>query len=1170
MHPLQVISFNQPHKVFVVEASAGTGKTWTIERLFIKALLEARSSITNLPVSVEHILVVTFTKNATNELRGRIQEQLYTTINQLIYLHNQSTTQQQHQLQTSDIFTQYLLERQQHYTKDITVLSRAYQNFDSAKIYTIHGFCNKVLEDYPFECQINTQLDTIVNKSAIIEEIVRDFIRSEIISKVNNGVDVVVNNLNQLFFSSNYAISLEQKIVQALPSDLFQIKNNSYTLKYKLNVKPTLELLFNAELEDKVQAKAQFLACLINYMLDKYPNYCAKTNTVSYDELIQKVSDSLKHSPLLSQQLFNQYPIAFIDEFQDTDSLQWQIFSTIYHLNELDKRGNVVVVGDPKQAIYGFRGADVGTYIEAKTKIDNQLSLVHNFRSHPNIMNFINQLFSLTNQNSQLENSFLGNKIDYYSISAKAEQKIVLPSAGLMQHTVLSTCGINCNFYDAQVQIVTIKGKTKAERIDNLLLGMTFEILALLKADPSLKNKIAILVTKNREGSQIVEYLRKYGIKAAELKLGNIFATTIAKNFYLFLSAIADLNNRRNFIKAITTTLFRLPLIALSENSNNPLLQRLQEDFFAYQQIWNSQGVISVTYALVNNLVGQSYSAHFLNNRELANLWQVAELLNDKKLNNQTELLYWFKQKIIITANNSAQNLEEGNEELVRLDNDDEQIIVTTQHRAKGLEYEILFCPYFKNGIMLDGLYDFNHKRPFFSNYRKPDTLEDGGGASTATGDLDEIYSEMVTDQVIGEHIVNNDNKEAHRLNYVALTRAKSRLYIYLKQHTYSSKTGNYNTLERPDKLVELFGYVKNDPKDQSHKLFNYPNFFSDNPQTALKDATLFPGVAVYNRNEVVVEYLHSLCFNEIVEHQTNFNYVNDSFGGNLPAFYRQSYSALTVKYSKYQEVEYRDTDDENIDNFIIMEYKYSILSAPNLKGAVFGVLFHDLCEKYPCDTETIIATLNQYNIDHNTTNYVEELAIMLDTAFSYPLLDNYALNDFGHKIAELEFNLQIKQGLAIAGEIANIIGQYWGNDHPFTIASRTLDKIESGFLVGFIDLLFEHQGKYWVLDYKTNSLKDYTSPLNIYQADNMLIESMAEHHYYLQYLLYLVAVKRYLQQRLNIDDATHLIGGAAYYYVRGIYCKAHDITNNSVAVYLDKECASLIRQLDNLFIGGI
>ncbi|MBP9741984.1 MAG: UvrD-helicase domain-containing protein, partial [Burkholderiales bacterium] len=1120
--------------------------------------------------------------------RGRIQEQLYATINQLIYLHNQSAIQPPitHLEQPHDIFMQYLLGRQQHYTKDITILSRAYQNFDSAKIYTIHGFCNKILEDYPFECQINIQLDTIVNKAGIIEEIVRDFMRSEIISKINTGVDVVIKNLNQLFPSSNYIISLEQKIVQTLPNDLFKIENNSYKLKYKLNAKPTLELLFNPELEDELLAKAQFLAYLINYMLDKYPNYCAKTNTISYDELIQKVSDSLEHSSFLSDQLFNQYPVAFIDEFQDTDSLQWQIFSTVYHLKESNKRGNVVVVGDPKQAIYGFRGADVGTYIEAKTKIDNQLSLVHNFRSHPNIMNFINQLFNLANQNSQLENSFLGNKIDYYSISAKAEQKIVLPTAKLMQQTLLSACGIECNFYDAEVQIVTINGKTKAERIDKLLLSMTFEILALLKTDPSLKNKIAILVTKNREGSQIVEYLRKYGIKAAELKLGNIFATTIAKNFYWFLNAIADLNNHRNFIKAIATTLFSLPLVVLSENSDNSVLQRLQEDFFIYQQIWNSQGIISLTYALVNNLVEQSYSVQFLNHRDLANLWQVAELLNDKKLNNQTELLYWFKQKIIAADNNLAQNLEESNEELVRLDNDDEQIIVTTQHRAKGLEYEILFCPYFKNSIMLDGLYDFNYKRPFFSNYRNlsPQDLMnaqiDNSTTYTATGDLDTINSEMVIDKDVGEYIVNNDNKEAHRLNYVALTRAKSRLYIYLKQHTYSSKTGNYNTLERPDKIVELFGYVKNDSKNQNHQLFNYPNFFSDNPQDAIKDAALFPGVSVYNRDVVLREYLDSLCFNEIAEPRTNFNYVNNWFRGSLPAFYRQSYSALTAKHASYQGIEYsdakyhdmlqRDTYDENIGYLTVMEYNYSILTDPNLKGAVFGTLFHELCEKYPCDTATIVTILKQYNINYTTTNYVEELAAMLELAFSYPLIEGNAINNFVPRMAELEFNLQIKHGVTINREVTNIIGQYWGNDHPFTVASRTLDKIEPGFLVGFIDLLFEYQGKYWVLDYKTNSLNDYTSPLNIYQADNIMIQSMAEHHYYLQYLLYLVAVKRYLQQRLNMDDATHLIGGAVYYYVRGIYCKGDEITNKNLGVYLDKECAALIRQLDNLFIGGI
>ena len=124
---------------------------------------------------------------------------------------------------------------------------------------------------------------------------------------------------------------------------------------------------------------------------------------------------------------------------------------------------------------------------------------------------------------------------------------------------------------------------------------------------------------------------------------------------------------------------------------------------------------------------------------------------------------------------NLESDLDGNNEELVRLDNDDEQIIITTQHKAKGLEYDILFCPFFKSGIKLDGAYDFNYRRPFFSNFR----------------DESGMRSELIMDTQLGSKIIANDNKEAHRLNYVALTRAKQRLYIYLKQPTITKVLAN-------------------------------------------------------------------------------------------------------------------------------------------------------------------------------------------------------------------------------------------------------------------------------------------------------------------------------------------------------------------------------------------
>ena len=766
-----------------------------------------------------------------------------------------------------------------------------------------------------------------------------------------------------------------------------------------------------------------------------YPKYIAKTSALSYDELVQKVADTVSNSDILANKIFATFPVAFIDEFQDTDIMQWQIFKSIYQFDKA-VRGNVVVVGDPKQAIYRFRNADVDTYLLARNQINNKLYLDTNFRSHPKIVNFINQLFSLTNQGSNVEQSILGRGIDYLPVNSSSCDKAVLPSALSVAEAVRWTDSIH-KFHDEEVQLVVVNGKKKSDRVHKLLQSMTFEILALLKVQPTLKGKIAILVTTNREGSEIVTYLRKYGIKAQELKLGNVFATRTAIDLYSFLHAIFDLTNRKNFIKAVTSKLFNLPLTLLSmENKDNLVIQKLHEDFFIYQQIWIAEGLTSLIYVLLNNLFVSDNSGQCLNNRELSNIWQLVELLGRQKITNQAELLLWFKQKITNAKNNQVGDINGNNEELVRLDSDDEQIIITTQHKAKGLEYEILFCPYFKSNAILDITKEY--KRPFFSNYN----YKSG--------------SSMVVDKEIGECIINSDNKEINRLNYVALTRAKSRIYIYLKQHT---RSGNkYNMAERPDKLVELFGYVRNNPEDQSHLLFNYSKFFGNTPNSAIKDHSLLPGVVAYNRDCLTDEILDTLRLNKntkkIVDNK--LHYVHDKFKC-TPSFHRQSYTTL-ARNDSYDF--YIDNDDTNT-TFIKTNYKYSILLDDHFKGATFGLLFHELCEKYPFSQECLVSILNKHNVNHTHNDYAQQLTMMLDEAFNYHILDNSGIKDFAKKIHELDFNLEVRSDVSITFEIKQLINNYFGMEHPFSLSCATLGQIKTGFLVGFIDLLFEHDGKY-------------------------------------------------------------------------------------------------------------
>ena len=349
-------------------------------------------------------------------------------------------------------------------------------------------------------------------------------------------------------------------------------------------------------------------------------------------------------------------------------------------LHQEHTRGQVVVVGDPKQAIYRFRGADVDTYIKACTQINQYLELSSNYRSHLHIMNFVNQLFNETNQLPH-NTDLLGNNIHYRNISAAVnldKLAVDIPDIDKLhqlcekQHIPIS------NFYNEPVQIVAISGVNSEERNLKVYQAVTFEILALLNINPNLKGKIAILVTKNHEAQEFVKILNKYGVAATELKLGNIYATSTAKDILTILQSIHDLTNRSYFINAITRPIFNLSLdkLRLDSNINNPELERLQQQFFNYQQIWQQDGIISLIYVLVEDLYNSSQN---LSNRELANLWQLAELIHKQSHvnTNHEELLHWLHNKIKNLDNIINENTEDNHEELIRLDNDDDQIMVT-------------------------------------------------------------------------------------------------------------------------------------------------------------------------------------------------------------------------------------------------------------------------------------------------------------------------------------------------------------------------------------------------------------------------------------------------------------------------------------------------------------
>jgi exodeoxyribonuclease V beta subunit len=811
--------------------------------------------------------------------------------------------------------------------------------------------------------------------------------------------------------------------------------------------------------------------------------------------------------------------------------------------------------------------------LDAKHIINNTLTLSENRRSHPHIINFINQLFGNDNNNE-----CFGRGINYDKIEARVsfEKLVQLPEIEQLR-LITNKHGItDYKISSSPVQIITISGNKADEKEEQLTFALVSEILLLLNANPNLAQSMAILVPEHKDAVKIVKKLSEYGVKASLSKRENIFATKTAEDLYKILEATINLSNVNLLKKALATYLFNIPYYNLNnfiDNSSSILGDRsISECFYAYKEALVTHDIMSLIYLLISDLK-LIYLHHKikLSNREIANLIQLGELIHKNCFHmiSQMELLYWFRNKMqdVVNGKSNDADLDGVNEELVRLDNDEKQIKVMTQHTSKGLEFDILFCPNFKkklyNITTLTHLHETGELKKSelgFLKYRDLSNMQYNNMQ----------YNVLSYDGNKLKLAHKEDDYEVNRLNYVTLTRAKSRLYIYLTEITKTSrgKIEKYYGNSKPSKIDELFGFNCRDTKDLSHRLFNYPQLFRD-PKSAIKDKASLPGVDVYSRSLIDSSILNKLKLQapNILLDDTRECVVEDDINFRVK-FSRQSYSSI-VRKSEQQMFSLTNNDlgdeliQEENNTEIELEpicYRYSVLN--QLKGAKFGLLIHSLCENYPLNREITENLLINANI---SLEYCDDLMQITNEIFYYKILhENVSLKEIKNRINELAFCLKIKSEVVIEREIKIILGQFYGENHPYTIECNKLDIIRSGFLSGFIDVFFEHNGKYYVLDYKTNSLDDYTSSFNINNVTNPLLIQTANHHYYLQYLLYLVAVKRYLEFKLNIDDASDFLGGAIYFYVRGIFV---DNDGKKGGILIDDSCQKVVSYLDQLFI---
>ncbi|MDB2384584.1 exodeoxyribonuclease V subunit beta [Endozoicomonas sp.] len=1195
------------HGVRLIEASAGTGKTYTIANLYLRLLLghgrpgaAGESTAYENALGVDQILVVTFTEAATGELRDRIRARIHTA--RMDFIAGKS----------SDDFTQSLIEDLDCHEERIRLLRDAERQMDEAAIFTIHGFCQRMLKQHAFESGTLFSSELITDESPLLNASAADFWRRTLYP-LGKAIISLAKNLwstpNELLRDIRPWMNKSDLSIRSnkLPASMDSFHNNyvkpTLTIKAlwlsELNVihdqitkgglrsnSKSLSRLSDMEafvrsdqlvpkegwalystdvlkkaikkgyalpdhrvfeaidklLDQPVSLKDAFRGLILKEALTSVKAQLQQQKAIrhqlSFDDLLGNLSSALegKHAQALAEAIRKQYRVAMIDEFQDTDPQQYTIFNKIY-IETTDNTG-LFMIGDPKQAIYAFRGADIFTYIEARNQVSSHYTLGTNWRSSEPMIKGINHMFSHSSS------PFIYDEdIPFYPVNASesGKKKILtvnekaLPAINiwLQQGTDKPTVGSG-DYQDTM-------GHATATEI-NRLLTLADQQQCLInngkKNRPLRAGDIAILVRTGQQGQLVRECLAQQGIASVYLSNSDsVYSCQEATDIQRILSACLEPTNDRTLRAALATPLFGLDAAYLDQfNHDEQLWEATVEEFKDYQTLWYEKGILPMLRSVIyHRNIAETLLANELGERQLTDLLHLGELLAAQalELDSHHALHRWLTEAIESPNKNAA-------EQQLHLESERDLVKIVTIHKSKGLEYNVVFLPFICSWR--------EEKQPIYHDEHDHHTILDlEGDTNTKTFAEKERLAEDL------------------RLLYVALTRSVHSCYLGIAPF----KTGN-SQKEDTDLHRSGIGRLLNDGN---------PILASDLPDIIKTLATSQSAFAVapppeanltrYQPPAEKEQTLSALVFNGAIEKDwwvTSYSALSKNSSSHtvplptaaLPTEPDASMETAGHDLEVREEPVASSEDNEEDDN------PHSLFQFP--KGARPGTFLHTLFEELDEqhdfsikeDIELDAFVREQLLLAGYEEHWSEALCNMLKTCLQTPLDgDNLYLDRISthQRKAEMEFYLPIDRLNATA--LNQLIAQH----DPLSQQAGLLDFQQvQGMLKGFIDLTFEHNGQWYVLDYKSNWLG---ARMDSYSREQMTM-AMIDHRYDLQYQLYSLALHRLLKQRIPDYDYDQHFGGVIYLFLRGVTQndqKRHGIFDH-------RPSRQLIEQMDQLFSG--
>jgi exodeoxyribonuclease V beta subunit len=1176
----------------LVEASAGTGKTWTLAHLYLRLVLER-------PLPVERILVVTFTEAATAELRGRIHDLVSTA---LAHLDDQASL-------ADPTLAAIIAACEPGDCRRL--LQRALYTFDDAGIFTIHGFCQRLLAENAFETGTPFGGKLVPEQQQYLIEAAEDFWRRRVadlpvlfagyLIDAKVTLDSLIRSLGRQAarpavevtpqetrwpdtgdlehaFADGYAgvqaaweafgsqveqlllgsdalnrnvyrlasmpqlIERTRRFVAAPPLSprLFEKFENLTAKKMTASIKkghpqPTVQPFLEA-----CQALADTCAALcdaydirrnaLSYQFfvtvrEELARKKASDNVRSFDDLLTAVEAALAgpEGGRLGAAIRRRYRAALIDEFQDTDRIQYAIFGKAFE----DVESTLYLIGDPKQAIYAFRGADVFTYMQAKEQVpeSRRHTLLQNHRSSKGLVAAVNAVFT------HAANPFIFSRIPFERAQAADQAERETLTVDGKEPTPLTLWfvpgQIDDKGRDAAVKVEdasTVTCDAVARQSATLIASGRVGRACIGKRGLAASD-IAVLCRTNLQAEAVRQALAGRGVRSVLYSLGSIFDTPDVVDYQRILAAVITPADDRLARAALCTPAFGWTGDRLVQASAEDLAQAL-DGFAECHRTWLAAGFVAMARRLMDRYqVRRNLLVLPEGERRLTNFMHLTEILQAAATSSgmaMHELLTWLTRQ----RNNP---LAREQEQELRLDSDDDAVRILTIHRSKGMQFPVVFAPFLYAGSGLGGSEVIFHEGDRL--------VYDFGSA-----DIDS-HKATAEQELLAENV---------RLAYVALTRASHLCYTAWGRINAAETSAlawllhGHGLQAEPERLVEAL-------RSQVRKL--------DTPQVR----SVLANLAEASKGAVAV-----VDVNDIPEPGPSRAAALLSelgcrtFGRHLDEQWRvTSFTALAHGSPAAAETPDRD-EFAPAPAAPVEQGTRSIFAFP--RGAAAGTLLHAILEQTDFTQATKQSTTKLVSQQLVAAGFDADwqpvVCQTIERLCAAKLTGAGRLADIpcGQRLTELEFYYPLRR--FGAPQLAALLGKHAAvlpsGELPSAIESLDFRPVE-GFMHGFIDCVFYHQDRYYLIDWKSNHLgdqpEDYAGP--------SLLREMVERRYFLQYYLYCVALDRYLASRMaEYDYETHF-GGVYYVFLRGVVD-----TETASGIFHDRPTAGLVADLRKLLIG--